>query len=60
MKDLPKEIKVDLWSLLNENQKDEINELINDHLAEKYGYCNNGFCFDMTIKVCDIDWDTEE
>ena len=57
---LPKELKLDLWELLDSNTKDRVCELVNDYLADTYGYCNNGFCYDMTIEVADIDWDTED
>lgn len=39
---------------------DEIVEAINDHLAEKYGYCNTGFGYEIKIDLDDITWDTED
>ena len=60
---LPKEIKINLWELLEKtNHKDEFWDMISEYLSDEYGYCHNGYCLneDIEINITDIDWDTEE
>ena len=53
--DLPKEVIVSICDLFTD---DEIGQRINDYLAEKYGFCNNGFTYSELLTISDIDWDT--
>ena len=43
---------------MSEDLADRFCEEINDFLSEKYGYCTNGWSWELNIT--DIDWDTEE
>ena len=58
-KTLPTSLKLDLCDL-NDNFKDAICEAINEYLSTIYGYCVNGYCYDATIKISDIDWDRDD
>ncbi len=57
---LPSKVKVRLCDLMDNWFDDELNEAINNFLADKYGFCNNGYCLDDTITITNIDWDMEE
>lgn len=46
----------DLSSVLLERIVDEIN----DYLAERYGFCNTGFGYEIKIDLDAITWDTED
>lgn len=46
----------DLSSVLLERIVDEIN----DYLAERYGFCNTGFGYEIKIDLDGITWDTED
>lgn len=37
---------------------DDMVEYINDYLADKYGYCNKGWCWKISLD--DVEWDTTE
>lgn len=39
---------------------DKIVEEINDYLADKYGYCNTGYGYNIKIDLDGISWDTED
>lgn len=39
---------------------DEIVETINDYLAGEYGYCNEGYGYEIKIDINNIIWDTED
>lgn len=61
-KRLPRTVKVSLTELFNRFDSElesRLTECINEHLAEKYGFCNNGYCYTDTIVVSNIDWDTD-
>lgn len=55
--ELPREIEVGIDELIND---DDMSEAINEFLAKKYGFCNNGYCYGGSIVITNIDWDTEE
>lgn len=57
---LPKQVKVRLSDLFDSWFDDELTEHINNYLFEKYGFCNNGYSYDDTITISDIDWEMEE
>ena len=54
---LPSKVEIGIEEL---NLSDEVVEAINNYLADKYGYCNNGFSYGGSIIINDIDWDTKE
>ena len=56
---LPTKLKLDLCEV-DDQLKDEICEAVSDYLSRTYGYCINGYCYEATIEVDEIDWDTEE
>ena len=39
---------------------ENIEEFISDYLADKYGYCNNGYGYSVHIEINDIDWYIDE
>lgn len=39
---------------------DEIVETINDYLAGEYGYCSEGYGYEIKIDINNIIWDTED
>ena len=45
---------------LTEETRDMIINDINEYLAETYGYCNNGYGYEINIEVNHIDWDVED
>lgn len=40
--------------------RERIGEELVEYLTEKYGYCVNGFGYDVKIEIDRIDWDTED
>ena len=52
---LPKQVKIDITKI-----NEDLSELINDYLAERYGYCTNSYCYSGTIVVNNIEWDKED
>lgn len=61
MKDLPKEICLtDRESGFEPSEEflEMLCDEINEYLANAYGFCNKGWCWEL--KVSDIDWDTED
>lgn len=58
---LPNEItltKVNSGFTMSDELADIFCEEVNDYLADKYGYCNEGWCYE--IKLSNIIWDTKE
>lgn len=64
--DLPSELTLSIYDfdyVDGETNIDELNDSIGDYLSDEYGYCHNGFQFDVEgdkIYVYDIDWDLSE
>lgn len=64
--DLPKEVELSIYDVgyvAGETDADELDEIISDYLSDNYGYCHNGFQFDVdgdTIYIYDIKWDMTE
>lgn len=61
MNDLPSEICLTERGngfQLDDDVFERLNEAINDYLSDTYGFCVNGYDYQLTIS--DIDWDTEE
>ena len=60
MKELPNELELNGFEFLSEKDQSKLIDNINSFLANTYGFCNKGFSWKITIKLTDIDWDTEE
>ena len=60
---LPNNITItgkDYDKALSAETRERIGEELVDYLTEKYGYCVNGFGYDIKIEIDQIDWDTED
>lgn len=60
MKTLPKELKLDLWDILDSETQDRVSECISDYLSEKYGFCTNSYGYETPLLLHNINWDTDE
>lgn len=64
--DLPSELTLSIYDFNyvdGETDIDELNDAIGDYLSDEYGYCHNGFQFDVEgdkIYVYGIEWDLSE
>lgn len=67
---LPKEIEVIIRKeeLESDDIEEELDEMISEYLSDEYGYCHNGFNYEITnehdeefeIRIFNIKWDATE
>lgn len=60
MKKLPSKLKINLFSIIDNDISDELFNAITDYLTDKYGFCVS--CVSVMTDDIDIevDWDTTE
>lgn len=46
--------------LIDKYTAEALCDAINEYLSDKYGYCNNGYNYDVKIEITNIDWDLED
>lgn len=50
----------DIDKVLSGDTLERISEEINDYLADKYGYCTEGYGYEIKINIDQITWNTED
>ena len=51
---------IDKYAPIDKYAYEAIGEKLNDLLSNKYGFCVNGYGYDIKIEFTDIDWDVDE
>lgn len=59
LKNLPKDVVITHEDIPDE-LAEKLTEWVNEFIAEKYGYCNKGYSWDLTMTAYNVDWDLDD